>query len=366
MGVPVPGCADAGDPSLTDNEKLLLGLPADSWYTAPNTQLYDVCKSVSTYGDGVYLVQGCPAIVSAWSSGAYDSQRQRIWIFGGGHNDYGGNELYYFDLKTFTWIQATQPSQPPFNKDPLDDGRPVSRHTYDGVEFIPHRGTLFVWGGSRATDGNGTDLTWEFRPDTNEWVNLAPTPPQYSSPYDFGLAYDPVTKKVFLHAHAVFSAYDFDTNTWTRLEDFGYPPFTGKYDPWVTRTGAIRGRYFVSTGAGSATLFWNIDTSAVDSLSAPWSTLGGNTTAISRGGPGLDFDLAAQQLVAWSGGAPAALDETAYEWVERSATGAPATQTGTGTYGRWRYIERYNVFILVNSTTEDVAFYKHTAGCGGP
>jgi hypothetical protein len=36
----------------------------------------------------------------------------------------------------------------------------------------------------------------------------------------------------------------------------------------------------------------------------------------------------------------------------------------TGTYGRWRYIARLNVFVLVNSVDDDVRFYKHTAGCG--
>jgi hypothetical protein len=40
------GCTE--DPSLTESERRLIELPADSWYEAPNTKLEDVCTAVST------------------------------------------------------------------------------------------------------------------------------------------------------------------------------------------------------------------------------------------------------------------------------------------------------------------------------
>ena len=74
-----------------------------------------IALSVSaTYGDGVYLVQGCGGLINSWSSGLYDSERQRMVVWGGGHNDYGGNELYAFNLKTLAWEQLTTPSRPTF------------------------------------------------------------------------------------------------------------------------------------------------------------------------------------------------------------------------------------------------------------
>ncbi|MEJ7733784.1 MAG: hypothetical protein WKG00_31885 [Polyangiaceae bacterium] len=55
---------------------------------------------------------------------------------------------------------------------------------------------------------------------------------------------------------------------------------------------------------------------------------------------------------------------TSKVWTQKNADGAPAEQVAQGTNGRWRYVPRYNVFILVNEPDEDVRFYKHTAGCG--
>lgn len=367
IGMPVEGCADQETEALTANELALLDMPADSWMTAADSQLIDVCSQAAEYGDGVYLVQGCKAIVNAWCGGALDTQRQKMVVWGGGHNDYGGNELYAFDLKSFEWQQLTEPSPPPFNKDPLDDGNPVSRHTYDGVEFIAHRGTLLGWGGSRSTDGNGTALTWEFDFDASEWTNLAPERPQFSSPYNFGFAYDPVSEQVFLHSHAKFSSYDFDTNSWTLLEDFGFAPWAGTYNTSDVRTGAVDPvrRLFVSFGGGSAQLFWHIDRAEVVSFEdGEWADVSIPDALRDESAPGLDFDYATGQLVAWAGGAPYALDEASKTWVPRSAEGAPAEATSTGTYGRWRYSTRYNVFVLVNDAQDDVYFYKHSAGCG--
>lgn len=38
---------------------------------------YDVCPQAAEFGDGVYLVQGCKAIVNAWCGGL-DTQRQMV------------------------------------------------------------------------------------------------------------------------------------------------------------------------------------------------------------------------------------------------------------------------------------------------
>lgn len=368
IGMPSPGCADAGDPTLTANERQLLNLPEDTWFEVPSSHLYETCKNASTFGDGVYLVQGCAGLINSWSSGLYDPERQRMVVWGGGHNDYGGNELYAFNLKTFTWQQLTKPSRPPFDKDPLDDGNPVSRHTYDGFEFISHRGTYFGWGGARSTSGNGTDVTWEFMPDGG-WSHLDPpsAPASGSGLYSFGLAYDPMSRQVFVHLLAWFGSYDFATNRWVRKFDFGYPPYTQLYDVGGPRTGAMHlGQgLFVSIGTGAPALVYSVDAGTVVSLTAPWNDLS-NHPSLAKPAPGLEYDLTTRQLVAWSGGAPVVLDTDTvpYRWVARSGVGAPADQSGNGTYGRWRYVERYNVFVLVNDASQNVFFYKHTPRCG--
>jgi len=36
----------------------------------------------------------------------------------------------------------------------------------------------------------------------------------------------------------------------------------------------------------------------------------------------------------------------------------PTNPAATGTYGRWRYSPRYNVFIVVNSVKQNVFAYR--------
>ena len=123
-------------------------------------------------------------------------------------------------------------------------------------------------------------------------------------------------------------------------------------------------RLFVTLGDGAEMLAWDIDAGEVVSLDGAWSGVTGGEEVLARPAPGLDFDVAAGQLVAWAGGAPIALDEGSRSWVPRSAAGAPSEQNGNGTYGRFRKALRSNVFSLVNSAEDDVLVYKHTAGCG--
>jgi hypothetical protein len=84
-------------------------------------------------------------LVESWSGGDYDSTRQKLIIFGGGHADYCGNELWEFDVNTLTWAQATRPTADmgsdgnPANRE-YSDGRPKSPHSYEHPVFVPTTG----------------------------------------------------------------------------------------------------------------------------------------------------------------------------------------------------------------------------------
>ncbi|MBK6847349.1 MAG: hypothetical protein IPG96_07315 [Proteobacteria bacterium] len=168
------------------------------------------------------------------------------------------------------------------------------------------------------------------------------------------------------HGAAGFNSYDYDTNTWTRLLDFGYPPYTGKYDGWGPRRGLVdtRRRLFFSLGSGGATLVYDIAKAKVVSLDPEWEIAGGEAIG-QPAAPGVDYDPAADALVGWVGGAayvlPLGVSPKAWH---RMAAPGPAVTVTQGTFGRWRYVSRYNVFLLVRSASENVTFYKHTAGCG--
>ncbi len=93
--------------------------------------------------DGVPL--GDPRkIITAWSSMTWDANRRQLIIWGGGHANYAGNDVYRFDAATLRWQRASLPSAV---HAPFGDRRyftvdgalnaPISSHTYDNQEFLP-------------------------------------------------------------------------------------------------------------------------------------------------------------------------------------------------------------------------------------
>ena len=62
------------------------------WFEVPNSQLLDVTPAQVPPG-----IEGYPAIMDSWSGGAYDTARDRLIVWGGGHAAYSGNEVYVFD-----------------------------------------------------------------------------------------------------------------------------------------------------------------------------------------------------------------------------------------------------------------------------
>jgi hypothetical protein len=90
---------------------------------------------------------GHAAVVSAWNGGAYAyglGDYGSLLIWGGGHADYYGNEVYAFDLGTLTWSRLTDPYEAPqfgeidaYPDGRFPDGTPVVPHTGDMLEYHP-------------------------------------------------------------------------------------------------------------------------------------------------------------------------------------------------------------------------------------
>ena len=78
-------------------------LPAGQWYEVPNSRLRSVLPDPLPPGNPKY-------ITGAWSGGAYDTKRDRLIIWGGGHGDYGGNEMYAFDVNALSWSRIWGPN----------------------------------------------------------------------------------------------------------------------------------------------------------------------------------------------------------------------------------------------------------------
>ena len=132
-------------------------------------------------------------VLSAWNSAAYDEAGQRLFFHGGGHGDYGGNEVYQFDLKSLEWSRLSDPAPLTLQPDPEEHPRrwlpidedgdgfpdtPSSAHTYDGLVWNPDTGTLWLTSQNTAFPENKspeTNVIWEFDPATGDWQAHAAT-----------------------------------------------------------------------------------------------------------------------------------------------------------------------------------------------
>ena len=113
--------------------------------------------------DKTSMVTGPASILIAWNSAAFDKEKRILYFWGGGHADYGGNEVYRFDLNIGKWKRLTNPSplnhlfvMSDYNWRPDQPWRrlcwmpnvnkiPASAHSYDGLIFSHKTKTIFLY-----------------------------------------------------------------------------------------------------------------------------------------------------------------------------------------------------------------------------
>ena len=324
-------------------------LKPGQWYEVPNSQMQDV--SPEPFDSRVKNV------MEAWSGGAFDTNRNRLLVWGGGHGDYWGNEIYAFNVDTLTWQRLNDPYGPAKNMADgthaawFPDNTPGSRHTYDGIEYIPGLDIFWGVGGSLWKSGSGTQQTIMLKMSTLEWSEKTRAP--IVGTIGVASGYDPVTKKIYVHDLGKLLTYDPFADVWNTLSQVaGDNGLVGEVDPVH--------RKFVIVGKGSAYVY---DLSASTITRSPLGATGNN--AMEQTVPGLAFDPVSEKIVAWDGGVyvyTLDLSVSPPEWTRISPASdnivTPTSGSHWGTYGRWRYVPSKGVFIGVNRTSENVYFYK--------
>jgi hypothetical protein len=82
----------------------------------------------------------------------------------------------------------------------------------------------------------------------------------------------------------------------------------------------------------------------------------GAPNIVSSSNPGLAYDPASRRIVAWNGGDSVySLDPDTRVWTTTTFSGGPGgvSNTGHGTFGRWRYSPVTKVFVLLNDTGQN-------------
>lgn len=327
-------------------------VPEGHWVELEDSRLEDVFPRPG-------MVPGNPAaVVGAWSGGVYDSERNAMVLWGGGHADYAGNEVYAFDLDTTTWTRLTDPSLDVGGDEAsgyYPDGLPRSRHTYDYLVFVPDFDALCSVGGAGMyMSGQITTTNFDcFDLATHEWSARAPAPIGTVA----GIAdYDPQSGRVAYVGGPqlrYLSQYEPASDTWTAYGDnltnggLGLR-LTGRVDPGA--------RLFVGVGAG-AIYTWGLDMKGEILQTAV--SLANPPPDFDQSNPGLAYSDALGQLVWWGRSDSLwSLDLDAMSWVEHPVaadnTVSPPQPVANGTYGRFRYVASEDVFVLVNAASDNV------------
>lgn len=135
-----------------------------------------------------WSIMGPGSVLGAWSGGAVNNKELLIW--GGGHADYGGNEVYLLNLDKLLWQRATEPSRYRKNSDgecirgdgsfaPICetlDGAPASVHSYDAIQFLPRLNKFWLGPGSAYRSGNFINDGYLFDTQTLQWTKQISLP----------------------------------------------------------------------------------------------------------------------------------------------------------------------------------------------
>jgi hypothetical protein len=317
----------------------LAELRPGQWLELPDTKIRSVLPDPPQ--------RGSPrAIVTAWNGGTVDTRRGRLLVWGGGHADYWGNEMYALDLASLAVKRIVEPSPDTAKADcksALPDGEPVSRHTYDGLAYIAHADSLFSVDGSKSPCGFGETATWTYDFGAKRWslaLALSPT----RSHYGTMAVYDAQSKQVYVKDTTSFFAYSPESNRYTKLNGEDQP-----VDYHLSATIDTKRRKFVMLGDG---------VQVIDLVTHRMTTMKTTQTpalATSRQSPGVAYDPVADRIVAWHGGSEVyALDMDSGVWTQVANNAGPAAPAPVqGTFGRWGYVPQYRVFALVNDIDQN-------------
>lgn len=343
------------------------------WHEVPNSNLSAVAakpgQDLGEFRD----------IMRAWNGAAYDTKRDRLIIWGGGHVNYGGNEAYAFDISTLKWERLTEPSPTTIKGGKLNvasgqtdrrlnaDGTPISKHSYDGLEYLPEPvDRLIQYGGSRWFSGGEDELVWLFNFSSRSWERKKDAPMSTLTPMS---AYDPKTGNYYVQNSSRLLEFNPRQNIWTVVGTTGEWSSEG-----VAEIDPVR-RRFITIESGRM-FYYDLD--GKRPLQRKRLNTTGDTEIERVHAPGVAYSTKADLFVAWSGSTtddPAkgignsiyVLNLKTLVWTKLKQSGAVAPPRGArvgypgksiGTFGRWRYVPSKDLFIGVNDVASNVFFYR--------
>ena len=347
------------------------------WTDLSNTQLQSVCPPDNYGGMNYNFYTLCPNVINAWSGGIADTLRNRMVIWGGGHQNYSGNEVFALNLSTnqpaFTLLTEPSVFNPNNQVCPdanASDGTPVARETYNDLVYLPTIDRMFSFSGQKAPCGSDSGTTWtlDFTVSPPVWHPMDPVNgfnPVTVAANGAGsvtgaiCAYDPNTDSVFCSWGNDYGLlqYTYQNNTWNLLAPIGSDivpaASTAVVDP------IRRLLIFIGNQADGVTLGVRaIDISGADPIYSAhdWTSQLSGCSGMSGNWPGAAYDPVLNAIVEWPG-----IGNTVYVFNPDTKTcvaqtfpnGPQNAAVNNGTFGRFAYFPALNAYVIVNAANLD-------------
>lgn len=131
---------------------LLDATPGGGWVKASTNRFSDAWPTGADLPPPT--PSGPQAVAYAWSGFAWDSVRGNLLLFGGGHANYVGNEVYVWQGANGEWTRGTLPSKVDLSSHlVVGNGAPQSSHTYQTNSYVPINDRFVVFGGASWNSG---------------------------------------------------------------------------------------------------------------------------------------------------------------------------------------------------------------------
>jgi hypothetical protein len=344
------------------------------------------------------FVTNCVNVLEDPSSAIADTTRNRLLLWGGGHADYAGNEIYSLQLNcaisgTCPALIRLDPPAPPLpvgatgtNETLLpcilppgcfpSGSTPNARHLYDGAAYIPSLDIVIQIGGALWPNGfSGQDI-WHLAANSvnstcapncdPSWTKI---PTSFPSSVGITTGYDSSTGLVWVTNQNNLFSYDPSTKVVTNR---GSAPqnyyFTGVFDPLH--------RYLIEIGPeANPVLYYDIASGTPNSQHVPATTgcsaLNGGKGSGGPGGqgtqyPGVAWDPISNRVIVYLNGGNALYLLDPATWtctveLHGSVQGVdypqntliPSGSAAAGTFKKFSYFPNLDVFALCNDPEKD-------------
>lgn len=326
-----------------------------------------------------YGSTGFAGIINPWCGACFNAADDELWLpLGGGHNDYGGNEPYKLSLnqEAPAWTMVRPPSGAIGNllttndeqeaSGVYSDGQPRSIHSYNKPVWVPGVGPYIAAQGNTWYSGQaGTNRPIAIDPVTGDGTLMTVCPA--SLPYRINAGCFDSTRgasgSIWCRSSgtAKMQRYDVAADSWTIDLGSSVSPtnylgmaYMAEHDCILISAGDGWRVFDCSTNAYTSPSFsgsTSLDVGScqpiwIDGKAYAWNNAT-NTTQVTRLTPGAN-----PRTDTWT------VDTLT---VDGGNAVTPAAKQSTGTYGRFAYSENLGVFVLVNSTSGDVHFFKPSA-----